>query len=617
MSVQFGKWNFNGSRVDERDLRGVAPLLKHYGPDRQSAYSDCHVALQFHTCFSTGEVAEGEQPYRAHSGNVLMWNGRLDNRDELVPDQAAQGECPLPDVAIVAALYEKCGPECFSKLIGDWSVSIWEPTQQVLVLAKDVAGIQPLFYATSIEGVIWSSLLKPLVAFHPHPLAIEEEYVAGWFSLFPEASLTPYRGIRAVPPSTYLRIESGRVRATSYWEFLDRPTRYRDDSQYEQHFRELFAQSVRRRLRSDRPVLAELSGGMDSSSIVCMADSIAQERPGTFPRVDTLSYYNNHDPNWNEKPYFTQVEEARGRKGCHIDTGVPGSFSVAYEDSEFVVTPGTDLKRTEAQKLFRRYVEANGHRVVLSGIGGDEVLGGVPTGLPELADLLVKFRGVRFTRRLVDWAVATRRPAFHLLSETFRSFLPEVLRGTARAHQAPSWLDADFAARNREALSGYPKRLHVFGALPTFQENLHTLDALRRQLASAELPCEPCFEWRYPFLDRDLLQFLYTIPREQLIRPGERRSLMRRALKGIVPDGILARKRKAFLTRVPLGDLARAWTEENLKGMRTVELGIVDIKKFSAVLDFARQGGEVPVVAILRTLLIEGWLVKQYGARIG
>ena len=105
-------------------------------------------------------------------------------------------------------------------------------------------------------------------------------------------------------------------------------------------------------------------------------------------------------------------------------------------------------------------------------------------------------------------------------------------------------------------LSGYPQRLRILGASPAFQENLHALDALRRQLASAELPCQPCFEWRYPFLDRDLLQFLYTIPREQLVRPGERRSLMRRALKGIVPEGILARKRKAFLTRVPLQALA-------------------------------------------------------------
>ena len=97
------------------------------------------------------------------------------------------------------------------------------------------------------------------------------------------------------------------------------------------------------------------------------------------------------------------------------------------------------------------------------------------------------------------------------------------------------WLQSSFVKRHRAALTGYPSRTKLFGPLPSFQDNLGTLDALRRQLARTALPFEPPFEKRYPYLDRGLLEFMFAIPREQLVRPTQRRSLMRRALVGIVP----------------------------------------------------------------------------------
>ena len=110
--------------------------------------------------------------------------------------------------------------------------------------------------------------------------------------------------------------------------------------------------------------------------------------------------------------------------------------------------------------------------------------------------------------------------------------------------------------RHWAALTGYPSRTKLFGPLPSFQENVITLDALRRQLARTALPFEPPFEKRYPYLDRGLLEFMYAIPREQLVRPTQRRYLMRRALVGIVPDEILNRKTKAFVARSPMVAIA-------------------------------------------------------------
>jgi asparagine synthetase B (glutamine-hydrolysing) len=142
------------------------------------------------------------------------------------------------------------------------------------------------------------------------------------------------------------------------------------------------------------------------------------------------------------------------------------------------------------------------------------------------------------------------------------------------------------------------------------QDNLSALDALQRQLECAGRKTMHPHEVRYPFLDRDLLQFLFAIPREQVIRPGQRRSLMRRALAGIVPQAVLERRRKAFILRAPIVAIARNWStlEKMTQQMVSEEMGIVNAKKFRDVLLKIRDGHTFPLVPVIRTLLIEQWL---------
>ena len=150
----------------------------------------------------------------------------------------------------------------------------------------------------------------------------------------------------------------------------------------------------------------------------------------------------------------------------------------------------------------------------------------------------------------------------------------------------------------------------MFGPLPTFQENLSTLVALRRQLGSNVLPAGPAYEKRYPYLDRDLLEFLFAVPREQLLRPGQRRSLMRRALVGVVPEEVLNRKRKAFVARRPFVEISEQFDAllQNLDPMTTASLGIIDPAAFRRELENARAGLETLPIALLRTIGIEAWL---------
>lgn len=611
MSAQFGIWNQDGRPVDLVHFEKAKALLAPYGPDDVASYEQSNIALLYRAFHTTKESCRETQPHTTVSGAVITLDGRLDNRADLILQCRDALRPGATDVATAAAAYTKWGTGCFAKLVGDWAAVVWNPHDRSLVLANDPIGTRHLYYELDKDQVRWSTVLDPLVLLSGKTFAIEEEYIAGWLGFFPATHLTPYVGIHSVPPSSFVLIRDRKLTVSEYWNFHPRKRiHYSSDSEYEDHFRAVFAESVRRRLRSDRPITSELSGGMDSSSIVCMADSIIACGDAETPRLDTISYYDDSEPNWNERPYFTKVEEARGRKGCHIPVGRPESFSFTCENVGFAAVPGANGSLDGPARQFAAFLRSREARVVLSGIGGDEVLGGVPTPGPELEDLLASAQVRQLARRLKAWALNKRKPWIHLLFEAVRVFLPPPFFGVPRHRRPAAWLHRTFARKNRLSLQGYERRLTLRGPMPSFQENIAALNALRRQLACDFLSREPLYEKRYPYLDRDLLEFLYAIPREQLVRPGQRRSLMRRALAGIVPDEVLNRKRKAFVSRAPAAALAADWTalQEMVRHLVTGSLKIVDPQAFAEALQRTRQGKEDRLVPLLRTLYVEWWL---------
>jgi asparagine synthase (glutamine-hydrolysing) len=610
MSVQFGQWSSDPMPPLPSFFEKLSTVLGPYGPDRCHSYEQDGVVLVFRALDTTQESRREIQPHISRSGAVLMWDGRLDNRSEFLEQFAPLLSPDSTDVAIVAAAYDRWGTGCFPRLIGDWAVSIWDPREHEVILAKDVVGTRHLYYSSDSDCVCWSTILDPLLLLAEKAFDLNQEYVAGWFSFFPETHLTPYVGIHAVPPSCYVRLEKGRCRVTKYWDFdPHKRIRCRNDAEYEEQFRLYFANAVRRRLRSDTPVLAELSGGLDSSSIVCMADRLIAQGTAETTRLDTVSYFDDTEPNWNERPYFMAVEENRGRTGCHIDLS-SRKFHFAWTPGCLAATPGSPARPTESSREFAASLAAQGNRVVLSGIGGDEVTGGVPTPTPELEDLLARARFGTLAHQLKNWSLNKKTPWFHLFIEAARRFVSPSLFGVPKYRQPAAWLHPDFVKLYRAALTGYPRKVKLFGPLPSFQENISTLDALRRQLAATALSSSPPYEKRYPYLDRTLLEFLYAIPREQLVRPGQRRSLMRRALVGIVPADVLNRRRKAFVVRRPLAAVTAQWAEFSklTQDMVSASIGMVDPSVLLETLKKAQQGEDVPLVTLVRTLSIELWL---------
>jgi asparagine synthase (glutamine-hydrolysing) len=263
-----------------------------------------------------------------------------------------------------------------------------------------------------------------------------------------------------------------------------------------------------------------------------------------------------------------------------------------------------------ANERFTNVLLAHEHRVLLSGIGGDEVLGGVPTPLPELCNLLAQGYWFALVRQAVVWSLKKREPLLQLLGETLAQFLPPSLRRTGRQESQPSWLEPSFAQCYRSALAGYDQRYNVFGARPSFQDALLTIEGLRRQLSASALPQCPSYELRYALLDRDLLEFLFAIPRDQLVRPGERRSLMRRSLAHVLPAVILERKRKAFVVRRPLQSIPRLWAELESRGGEWVSasLGLINHAALEKTVRAVLTDDRIPLMQLLRTMSLERWL---------
>jgi asparagine synthase (glutamine-hydrolysing) len=609
MSAQFGIWNRDGSALSSADSPEVAlPMLLPHGPDSQNVYIDTGLAFAYSAFHTTRESRSDPQPYRLPKSLVVMWDGRLDNMPELSHQLDFVDGQPQSEAAIISAAYLRWGAECFSRLHGDWAVAIWDAKARLLILGKDFLGTRPLYYLLRSKQLMWSTVIEPLASSASHGLTLSQDYIAGWLSCLPPAHLTPYAEIASVPPASYVAVSSGDYRIVKYWDFdPSLEIRYRRDSDYEEHFRESFARSVRRRLRSDLPVLAHLSGGMDSSSIVCMADRLSADGIVGPARVETVSYFTNDEPDWNERPWFEKVEEFRRKSGLHIDVSPNWTKSPNCTLGSVPLTPGA--ARFSAPPELSAWIRQTGCRVLLSGFGGDEVTGGVPTPVPELQDLVSRISLIRLARQLHTWAIQQRRPWSHLLGEALRAFLPWHLTGRGRGNAA-IWLRENTARRVASMVREKQHRPKLFSSLPSVLANLEALDGLRRMLSCSTVPVNPLLDRRYPFLDRELLTFLFAIPREQLVRPGQRRSLMRRALREIVPQEILDRRRKAYVGRLPIIAIERRLQQYATRTSETwlSRLDHIDDSKLRASFEKVCRERQSPTMSLLRATGIEDWL---------
>jgi asparagine synthase (glutamine-hydrolysing) len=256
-------------------------------------------------------------------------------------------------------------------------------------------------------------------------------------------------------------------------------------------------------------------------------------------------------------------------------------------------------------------VRDGGYRAVLSGIGGDEFLGGVPDPRALLADLIVQCKFVSLAQQLMAWSLVKRRPLIQLLWQSAIGVLPASLgQYVVKEAKVEPWIRKDFAKRTRLAVRQLDVDEHFGLWLPTRRSYIGGVQLMACKLAKFIPPVSALEEARYPYLDQNLIEFILSIPASQLLRPGERRSLMRRSLAGIVPQEILSRRTKQVGARGPVKVLEKHWNELQSVYQTPLSstLGYVDEAQLLKTICDAHAGKIVPLARVLWTISLEYWL---------
>lgn len=618
MSVIFGICKPHGETAKRTELLELAASTERYAPDGTFVHAQSRIGMGFQPYHTTERSRMESQPVVDERGNMLVLDGRVDNYRDLCRE-FCRTAFNTPDSQLVLAAFLRWGEACFSRLIGDWSIALWSAIDESLYLARDHAGTRTLYFQNSGGRVFWATYLEQ---FHAIGATgnLDEEYAASYLAAQPMGILTPYAGVRAVPPAHYLVVKNGKLRSIPHWQWMTgERVRYKSDEDYERHFLSLFRTSVERRTGPGALILAQLSGGMDSTSIVCMSDSINRSRTPATELLDTISYYDDSEPSGNERPYFSITEARRGKVGIHIETSYADRTLEPPDLSRgMYLFPSADSRSIDHETDFERHLGSKGYRVILSGLGGDELLGGVPTPSPELGDYLVAGELKLLLTRATAWCVANRNSIWQELFSTAK-FAADLYRHPHIDQKTvPPWMTPrlrrlcvevgrrDFGDKRRWGLP--PSAIANGQCWWSILETLPHLvpDFLFRP------------EYRYPYLDRGLVDFLFRVPREQLVRPGRRRSLMRRALKGIVPTEVLERRRKAFYITGPL-----AWMRANKEQIEAMfanswvaEYGFIEPKALRTALETTVRGVDFKWRRpLMQTISLELWLIASNGRR--
>jgi asparagine synthase (glutamine-hydrolysing) len=465
---------------------------------------------------------------------------RLDNRDELPAPDRSGGQAAARDSALLAAGYERWGTSLADHLLGDFALALWDQGRGRLYAARDPFGVRPLFYQRSARRLLLASEVEQLLAVGAGGAGLEDSVVLDYLQLrHRHRHETLFRGICRILPGHWHCFGPDGCRAQRYWWPPRHDIRYPRQADYCCEFRRLFRAAVAARLEGGRPLVAQMSGGLDSTAIVCMADQVLRDS-ATKPPVHVVScVYPGLD--CDETRYVDAVAREIQLPVHRYPGAAPTTFQIPQANaSEPNVIPVP--RGAESDLGLAIQVAARG---ILSGLGGDELLfeGGVFT------DLAVQGRWLTLlTQTVGTGSFYSVRGGWDFLEEASRRALPAAARRLYRRLRPaeppppPPWLgprlrplwqrlpsEAQEAVRMRSATVEHTWKSMTSPAL-MWQTEWEVLRAARQGL-----------EMRFPYLDRQLVDFVLAVPFEQRLPRGRMKVLLRKAMRGVVPRTILAR----------------------------------------------------------------------------
>jgi asparagine synthase (glutamine-hydrolysing) len=635
-----GTLKLGGGAVDAGHVEGMVRLLGHRGPDDCSLFIDAPVVLG-HTRLSIVDLASGLQPMATRDEELwITFNGEIFNYIELREELIGKGHVfqTRSDTEVLLLLYREYGPECVHKLNGQWAFAIWDTTRKSLFLSRDRIGIRPLFYTRTADSFVFASEIKSLFA---HPGVAREldfqaldQFFTFWTALPPR---TMFKNIVELPPGHSMVVEDDAVRVFPYWApSYDEAHSSMSEDEAASTLLDLLVDATRLRLRADVPVGAYLSGGLDSTVIT----GLIKRYTSTPLRTFSVAF---NDTEFDESSFqdsaieFLQTDHEVVR--C-ATSDIGRIFPQVIWHTEKPVL------RTAPAPMFllSKLVRERGYKVVLTGEGSDEILGGYDIFKEaKIRRFWADAPGSRFRpallRRLYPYMKNIQAQPEAYLRAFFKTS-PDDILDPLFSH-LPRWavtskIKLFLTPEVRSAVNGYeaidelraalPERFSSWSAFAQAQylETAHLLPGYILSSQGDRMSMGNSVEGRFPFLDHRVVQFAASLPARLKMKVLNEKFLLKKAVTGLIPEPIRVRKKQPY--RAP--DAASffgadgsmvGYAEELLSSRRLAQDGVFNPAAVGKLVAKARTGHDLgtkdnmAMVGVLSTQLLINSFIRDFG----
>jgi asparagine synthase (glutamine-hydrolysing) len=543
-----GYLSYKQAQNGTTSIREMTVAIAHRGPDATGFYEDENIALG-HNRLSIIDLSEcANQPLKDDSGRyIIVFNGEIYNYQEIKHSLKDYPFRTNGDTEVILAAYLKWGGDCLNRLAGMFAFAIWDKKERHLFIARDRLGVKPLYYYEAPNIFLFASEIKGLLASGMVPKKVNRNAVSEFLQFqsigYPGTIID---GIRSLEAGSYMVVSDKQVTSHKYWTPWGQGPQFdfTDKVSTKHQIKQLLQQSVERRMVSDVPVAAFLSGGIDSTAVVGLMSSIAKEPVNTF----TVAF---EEKEFDESKYADLISKKFDTRHLQIMLKAENFLADLIPALDAMDTPTGDGVNSF---VVCRAIRKNDIKVALSGTGGDELFAGYPIfgqylKLMRLKNVWKAMKPLRALSAAMLKRGDTKRDRMHQLltanSADIASFYPTFRqivapRLLAECTTLPEAANYSYLTENRGDIARFPLLSQV-----SIAEYLgYTQNTLLKDLD--QMSMANSLEVREPFFDHDLIEFVLNIPDEQKL-PHYPKQLLVESLGDLIPPEIVHRKKQGFL----------------------------------------------------------------------
>ena len=634
-----GSLHLGGASASQELLGQMIGTIRYRGPDDVGIYSSGPVGLA-HARLSIIDLAGGHQPMSIAKDTLwVTFNGEIFNYVELREDLIKKGHrfTSNSDTEVLLHLYQEEGERCVERLNGQWAFAIWDTVTRKLFLSRDRFGVRPLFYTQTGDTFLFASEIKALLACPEVESTIDleafDQIFTFWVTVPPR---TAFRNIKQLPPGHSMVIQDGRIAIHPYWTLDLVPPRniaHVSEASLAEELLALLRDATEIRLRSDVPVGAYLSGGIDSTIITALVGNRVGDRLRTF----SVGFEDNE---FDESAYQREASSFLGTSHSDICCR---HMDIADVFPDVIWHTEQPVLRTAPAPMYllSKLVHESGFKVVLTGEGADELLGGYDVFKEtKIREFWSRQPGSSWRplllKRLYPYMDDIQRQSldylkhfFHVTEQDVKSpFFSHLPRWAMTAKSKLFFSEATKAELGSDdsinsLLGELPKRYAswVPFSRAEFLEAQYLLPGYILSSQGDRMAMAHAVEGRYPFLDHRVVEFAAKLPINLKMKVLDQKHLLKQAVKGLIPESIRTRHKQPY--RAPDGRSffghKNSYVEDTLSPARIKQDGIFDPRATGALLKKFRSGrgtgvkDNMALIGILSTTLLVDRFVRERG----